>query len=151
MPIKKFLGGVAVSGFFVFCVVFGVRLSLTPTTAAEESSVSPIPTPNVESDKKKMFLKNLPEAFELPKDDTAELLLHEYGSVFLARNGAVPPKKVIFQNEKDVQAFQSSVTISSEKLGSTKIELQSAAMTALTTAIAEAQAGGLSITPRGGD
>src|SRR5438445_10508522 len=110
MQTKKFLASAAVIGFFVFCVVFGIRLSLTPTRAAEEVHASDDGLPdNTASDQKKMFLKNLPEGFEIPKDDTGELLLHEYGSVFLARNGAIPPRRVIFQNEKDVQTFQSSV------------------------------------------
>lgn len=99
----------------------------------------------------KGFLDNLPKGFEQPTDDAGRLLLREYGAVFLARNGAVPPKKVVFRDENDVAAFQATLQRSSESIGGTTVELQSAAMSALQKARAEAQQSGLNITPRGAD
>ncbi|MFT3745437.1 MAG: hypothetical protein QM785_14235 [Pyrinomonadaceae bacterium] len=100
---------------------------------------------------KKGFLENLPKGFEQPTDDAGRLLLREYGAVFLARNGAVPPKKVVFRDEADVTAFQSTLQHSAESIGGTTVELQAAAMAGLQKARAEAQQAGLNITPRGAD
>lgn len=97
------------------------------------------------------FRKSLPPGFTDPSDDAGRRLLKEYGSVFVARGGAVPPKTVVFKDEKEVAAFQSGVQISKEHIGDFDIELQAAAMAALKTAIAEAQAKGLQIEPRAAD
>ena len=116
------------------------------------SDVSAIDNTNMtEVEQKKNFLDNLPKDFEQPTDDAGRLLLKEYGAVFLARNGAIPPKKVVFKDEADVAAFQASLQHSSETIGSYKVDLQTPAMTALKDAIAEAKAASLSISPRGGD
>lgn len=102
-------------------------------------------------EQEKLFLDNLPEGFEQPADDAGRLLLREYGAVFLARNGAVPPKKVVFKDEADVAAFQSSVKSLSDTVGGHQIQLQTAAMNALKEAQAEAKLSKLSISPRGAD
>lgn len=118
------------------------------------SKAKPSKAENVEmneSNPKKGFLENLPRGFEQPTDDAGRLLLREYGAVFLARNGATPPKKVVFRDEADVVSFQSTLQRSSESIGGTNVELQSAAMSALQKARAEAQQAGLSISPRGAD
>ena len=85
------------------------------------------------------FAANLPQGFEQPTEDVGRRLLKEYGSVFLARGGAIPPKTVIFKNEQEVAAFQSSLQKSSEQIGSFNLELQAAAMSALKEALAEAR------------
>jgi hypothetical protein len=97
------------------------------------------------------FTANLPQGFEQPTEDVGRRLLNEYGSVFIARGGAVPPKTVIFKNEQEVSAFQSSLEKSSGQIGSHNLELQAAAMNKLKEAIAEAKQNGLTITPRGAD
>lgn len=97
------------------------------------------------------YYSQLPKGFELPADDSGRLLLREYGAVFVARGGAVPPQKVVFKDEADVAAFQNSVKRSSVTIGGVNLELQAAAMAALKAAIAEAAASGLSIGPRGAD
>ena len=97
------------------------------------------------------FVKNLAADFEQPQTDAAKLLFREYGSLFVARNGATPPKKVVFSDDADVTAFQTSVGSTTERIGAHNVELQTAAMTALRAAIAEARAAGASITPRGAD
>ncbi len=108
-------------------------------------------TSMTETTEKKGFLENLPKGFEQPTDDAGRLLLREYGAVFLARNGAVPPKKVVFRDEADVQAFQSSFKSSTETIGGIRVALQTSAMNALLTARQEAAAANLSISPRGVD
>lgn len=114
--------------------------------------VSPPSTKNMNDTRTdKRFLKNLPKGFVLPTTDAGRLLFREYGAVFLARNGAKPPRKVIFEGEWDVLEFQSSLKRSSQNIGGYRLELQSAAMAALTEAIEEARQVGLSITPRGSD
>jgi len=97
------------------------------------------------------FTANLPAGFEQPNEDVGKRLLREYGSVFLARGGATPPKTVIFKNEQEVNAFQSSLQKSSVSIGSHTLELQAAAVNALKEAIDEAKQNGLTITPRGAD
>lgn len=97
------------------------------------------------------FEKNLPKDFEMPTDEVGKKMLKEYGAVFVARGGAIPPKTVIFKNEAEVSAFQSSVSKSSERIGSFDLELQTEAINALKNAISEAEKANLSITSRGAD
>ena len=97
------------------------------------------------------FNGNLPSGFVQPTDSVGKLLLREYGSVFVARGGATPPTNVIFRDESAVSSFQSSLSKSSEKIGAQTLELQSAAMTGLKNAIAEAKQSNQTITPRGAD
>ena len=104
-----------------------------------------------EASNNKGFLDNLPKGFEKPSDDAGRLLLREYGAVFLARNGGVPPKKVVFRDEADVAAFQATLKQSSASMGGYNVVLQEAAMTALKAAQAEAAGSSLSISPRGAD
>jgi hypothetical protein len=97
------------------------------------------------------FYSNLPEGFVVGDDPIECRLLKEYGAVFVARNGIVPPPKVVFTDRADVEAFQSNVEASSEMIGGFRMELQAKAMDALMAAIAEAFATGCTITPRGTD
>jgi D-alanyl-D-alanine carboxypeptidase len=97
------------------------------------------------------FTANLPEGFRTPTDDAGRLLLKEYGAVFMARGGVTPPKTVVFKDQAEVTAFQSSLKTSSESIGGFNLELQAAAMDGLRKAIADAKAAGLSISPRDKD
>lgn len=150
--------GVVVAG------CFSMESTAKPNAARDgesvrQSNASPTPakTPpsnnNNMSDTKtaKGFMENLPVDFTQPVDDAGRLLLREYGSVFVARNGVVPPKKVVFRDEADVSAFQAGLERSSETISGLRIELQTAAMTGLKAAIAEARGENLTISPRGVD
>ncbi len=97
------------------------------------------------------FKTNLPQDFEFPKNKIGKKLLEEYGAVFVARNGAIPPVKVIFKDEREVSRWQSGVAKSKAIVGDFEIELQAAVMKNLKQAIAEAKENNLSITPRGAD
>jgi hypothetical protein len=97
------------------------------------------------------FSRNLPEGFVRPTDDTGRKLLKEYGAVFLARGGAIPPKTIVFRDEREVEAFQTGVPRSTKTFEGVTIQLQAAAMNALVAAAAEATKNGVSITPRGAD
>jgi hypothetical protein len=99
----------------------------------------------------RLFFENLPPDFVFPKDSVGRRLLGEYGAVFVARGGAVPPQTVIFENRQAVEKFQSSAGHSRKIIGGFAIELQKAAMQALEKAIDEAAGKNLSITPRGAD
>ncbi len=81
--------------------------------------------------------------------DVEKRILNEYGAVFLTK--AVPPTKVMFSNDKEVDEFQAKAGSTSAKIGGSKIELQPPAMKSLLKAVAEAEKKGLSITPRGGE
>lgn len=104
-----------------------------------------------EEDQSSQFLDNLPKGFVTPNDAAGRLLLGEYGAVFVAQGGAIPPKKVVFENEADVAAFQSTLKTTSDTSNGVKFELQAPAMKALNSAQAEARSVGLSISPRGAD
>ena len=85
------------------------------------------------------------------RDGVGRRLLAEYGSVFVARGGAVPPDQLIFRDQVEVERFQKSISIDAVKFGEINIELQSVASDALRKAVREAEQRGLSITPRSVD
>ncbi len=78
-------------------------------------------------------------------NDVERRLLNEYGAVFLTK--AVPPSKVMFTSDSEVDAFQTKTGHSRIDLNGTTVELQSAAAKALTAAYNEAKQKGISITP----
>ncbi len=94
------------------------------------------------------FASNLPAGFRQPTDDAGAKLLKEYGAVFVARGGTVPPTTVVFKDESEVSSFQSGLQKSTENIGGFDMELQAPAMTALRAALAEAKQNNVSITPR---
>ncbi len=97
------------------------------------------------------FEGNLPGGFQMPGEAVGKKILKEYGALFVAKGDAVPPQTTIFKNEEEVSAYQTSLSKSSEKIGGIKIELQTAAMNALLSAVGEAKQNNLTITPRGAD
>ncbi|HYE64497.1 MAG TPA: hypothetical protein VD966_02875 [Pyrinomonadaceae bacterium] len=99
------------------------------------------------------FLSSLPSGFKLPEqsDEVGMRVLSDYGAMFVARGGAVPPPAVIFENEAAVNEWQSSVKTTRAEMGGISVELQAPAMTALMEARDEARQDNLSITPRGSD
>lgn len=134
----------------------------TDQTLSNNTSTSIIPVPQVSatpSSNIKMtdtssdtaFFRSIPSDFVQPQDDAGRLLLREYGSVFVARGGALPPKKIVFKDEADVQSFQSGLAKSTENIGGFQMELQTPAMKALMEAIGEAKENNLTITPRDTD
>lgn len=97
------------------------------------------------------FINNLPDNMSIGDGYAENLLLREYGAVFVARGGVVPPDRVVFRDEGEVSAFQNRLDIATETIGGFEMELQAPAMDALKKAIEEAAGNGLSITPRGAD
>jgi hypothetical protein len=97
------------------------------------------------------FGQHLPKDFQIPSDEIAKKMLQEYGAVFVTRGGAIPPRTIVFQDQKEVSAFQKSVESQTELIGGMRLTLQSTAMKALLAAISEAKNHGLSITPRDTD
>lgn len=98
-----------------------------------------------------LFLDSVPPEVRDPKSDVEKHIFEEYGAVFAAKGGAAPPKKIIFKDEAEVSAYQTSLSTSTESIGGISIELQSPAMRALKEAIEEAKRASLAITPRGKD
>lgn len=97
------------------------------------------------------FTENLPAKFNLPKSNVEKILFAEYGAIFAAANGAIPPETVIFKDDAEVDKWQRSVKKEQEIVGGFQIELQTAAMKNLMSAVAEAGRENLTITPRGAD
>ena len=113
----------------------------------KDNSMSETPENNIKSGG---FTANLPSGFSQPSDPVGKKMLGEYGAMFVAKGGATPPNKVVFNNESEVSSWQSGVSKSKETIGDATIELQSPAMKALKEAINDAKQNGLTITPRGG-
>jgi hypothetical protein len=101
--------------------------------------------------KKTGFMANVPADFSEPSDEAGRVLFKEYGAVFVAKGGVIPPKKVVFRDSPDVSNFQATLAKSSETIGGFILELQAAAMTALKTAIEDAKSQNLTISPRDKD
>ena len=99
----------------------------------------------------KKFTAQLSSRFEMPFDTVGRRILKEYGALFVARGGAMPPNRVIFKSEAEVAAFQNGLQKSQENIGGFDVELQTAAMKRLRDAIGEAVRNNLKITPRGAD
>lgn len=98
-----------------------------------------------------LFYKNLSDDFNVPVDAFGKKMLREYGALFVAGNGAVAPEKVVFENEREVAEWQKTVKSSKKTISGLRLELQTAAMKALTKATKEAAQNDLTITPRGAD
>jgi hypothetical protein len=92
----------------------------------------------------------LAEVCDIDSDSVAARVFADYGAIFVSGNGSLFPTKCVFQNESEVQFYQTSAKTKSTILGGVKIELQEAAMNALLEAVADAAKKNLKITPRGG-
>lgn len=99
----------------------------------------------------RIFTGNLPNGLKIPTDAFKQRMLKEYGAMFVAKGGAVPPNKIVFRDEAEVSAFQSNVAKAKENIGGFELELQASAMKELIAAINEAEQNNLTITPRGMD
>src|SRR5262245_22515342 len=89
----------------------------TATADAASQEVSPAPAvPPAPA----MVISNI----RLDGDDPIQRrIFADYGAVFVTQNGAVPPPKVIFGDDKEVDAWQSSVPTRRERLGRYEVEL----------------------------
>ena len=92
----------------------------------------------------------LSEVCDIDNDSVAARVFADYGAIFIAGNGVLFPTRCVFQNETQVQFYQSSARPKSANVGGVQIELQEPAMNALLEAIKEASKKNLKITPRGG-
>ncbi|HEX8137481.1 MAG TPA: hypothetical protein VF544_07825 [Pyrinomonadaceae bacterium] len=103
--------------------------------------------------KNQTFLASIPQELALPdeSDEVGMRVLKDYGAMFVARGGAVPPPVLVFEDERAVRDWQAGVRSTRAEIGGTQVELQGPAMTALMEARTEAQAAKLDITPRGAD
>ena len=73
----------------------------------------------------------------------------EYGAIFVT--AAVPPPKIIFADEAEVISFQSSLDKLRDVVGGYEIQLQTKALNALQSAVAQAADAGTSISARSAD
>ena len=95
------------------------------------------------------FTANLPSTLQPSADRLDDKLLHELGSVFVARGGVTVPDAVVFRDAESVNAFQMRVGSAKAVIGGISIELQPAALEAVLAAESDARQKGLTITPRG--
>lgn len=118
---------------------------LTPTVLAAQ-----VPSPTSKPDVKTMpsFEQNLPKDLKPPADSVESLILREYGAVFVARGNVTPPKAIVYRDENEVAAFQKGVESINASIAGMSMTLQAPAMRALADAIREAEAQGLTISPR---
>lgn len=97
------------------------------------------------------YSTNLPPDFKMPSDAVGKRMMQEYGAVFVARGGVIPPNTPVFKDENEVKEWQSKLTIATETIGEFTIQLQAPAMKALKEAISEGESKNQTITPRGED
>jgi len=128
---------------YILCLFFS-------SCANESSNVTENPAPPVNINRQ-TFSANLPVRFVTPTDDVGTRLLKDYGAVFVAQGGSVRPDVVVFSDEAEVLAFQTTAGFVRETMAGVSIELQPAAMGQLKLAVSAAEASGLTITPRGTD
>src|SRR5215813_8605086 len=83
-------------------------------------------------------------------DVVAQRILHDYGAMFVGTEQILPPPLCVFTTEEQVSRFQSDAGVAATTIGDATIELQPAAMEALSKARVEAHANDLDITPRDG-
>ncbi len=107
--------------------------------------------PKIRPAGRELFMGQLPPHLAHADDEVELLLLKEYGSVFVARNGVRPPTRIVFRNESEVAEFQRSLDTSTAEVGGFRMELQARAMVDLLKARDEAEKAGLSITARFAD
>jgi len=87
----------------------------------------------------------------LGPDPLLQRLLAEYGALFVARGaGLVLPPSPLFETEASLKEFWQRLPIVRLRVGTTEVELQKPAATALQEALAEARKSGVKISPRGG-
>ena len=104
------------------------------------------------TDARSIFVDALPGSVrEQLNDPVAARLLPEYGAIFVAGAGVIPPDRIIFRDHGEVTQFQDSVKVATVNFDQIAIELQAAAAERLTMAIIEASELDLSITPRSAD
>jgi hypothetical protein len=84
-------------------------------------------------------------------DSLSKRILQEYGAMFVAADGVMPPSSCVFTSSAEVESFQSKVQATTETINNIRVELQSNAMKAYLAARDEAQKAGLDIRPRGGE
>ena len=73
-----------------------------------------------------------------------------YGAMFSAHESVVVPDVCIYPGESDVVRYQSAMTTDVIEFGTVRVELQKVAAEKLRSAVAEAQAAGMRITPLDG-
>lgn len=84
-------------------------------------------------------------------DSVSRRVLEDYGAMFVAARGVLPPPVCMFRSEAEVLEFQEDARPTAAMIGGVHIELQPEAMNALMSAREEAHALRLDITPRGGE
>ena len=52
------------------------------------------------------FMANVPSDFSEPSDEAGRTLFKEYGAVFVAKVGVIPPKTVVFKDSAEVSSFR---------------------------------------------
>ena len=89
----------------------------------------------------------LAEICDVDKDVVAARVFADYGAIFLAGNGVLPPNKCFFKNVVEAYTYQARTSSKIAMLGGIEIELQETAMNALLEAEKEAAEKNLRITP----
>ena len=83
-------------------------------------------------------------------DVVARRVVHDYGAMFVAAEAVLPPPVCVFTSEEGVARFQEKAGWTAANIFDATIELQPAAMAALTRARDAAHSQDLDITPRDG-
>ncbi len=130
--------------------IFTLLIAAAAVSASAQTYM-PAPFRSVVEERLKKHRQQLSAVCPIATDPVARRVFAEYGAMFVAADYVRPPSNCVFTDQSGVSAFQTSVRSESNTIGGTTVELQAAAMKALLSAIDEAKAKGLSITPRGGN
>lgn len=129
-----------------------IAIAVSGGVSAQQNAVNDPPSFRtiVEERLQKIHKRDLATICPIDHDISARTIFADYGAFFVSSSDVNLPSRCIFENDLDVQAFQSQVKVRTETIGGTQVTLQEPAMVALLKARKEALSKGLNITPRGG-
>lgn len=146
MSITSRLPGSCILKLLIFTVCF----------VATSLAQSPAPADYLSILEKRQSSENLSATWNFEKfcpvltDEVARRVLQSYGAVFVAAETVRLPSSCVFKGEAEVLAFQKKLQRRQLEIRGYRIELQSAAATALEAAMSDATTVGATITPLDG-
>ncbi|HEY8561454.1 MAG TPA: hypothetical protein VIL74_13850 [Pyrinomonadaceae bacterium] len=152
----------------ISCFVFALAVSLNYSIAAQATDIKTHLARKLAGIQLKDGGKTIKKGISLSEicdlnEPVANRVFREYGAMFVGRDEVFAGFRLIngddkikffvncvFQDEREVSSYQTSIRTKSATVGGTPIELREDAMAALFDAIEDAKKQGLQITPRGG-
>ncbi len=159
--VKKYL-------YFYTAFIFAFITLLNGQSLAQQNDIKTVLAQKLAGIQLKDGNKTLKKGISLSEicdlnDAVASRVFREYGAMFVGKDDVFAGFRLIneggqikffvncvFQDEREVNSYQTSLRTKSANIGGTNIELREDAMDALLAAVNEAKQKGLRISPRGG-